>query len=111
MRRVAREGSPRFLYCITYYIRYPWVILIDINCNTDFGGLEKSAAHSCLPWRIQRYHGTIHMEAICNTMQVLECAADSVLLTRYVIREQISNRNTKPAAKNFFAGACITIPE
>lgn len=87
------------------------MILIDINCNTDFRGLERSAAHKCFTMVIHRYHGTIFFAAVCNTMPVLECAADSVLLTRYVIREQISIRNTKPAAKNFFAGACITIQD
>lgn len=70
-----------------------------------------SAAHYIPGGVIQRYHGPRFLSAECNTMPVLECAADSVLLTRYVIREKISNRNTTPAAKNFFAGACITIPE
>lgn len=87
------------------------MILIDIICNTDFRGLARSAAHYIPGDVIQRYHGTILSVDDCNTMPVLECAADSVLHTKYVIREKISSRITKPAAKYFFAAACITIQD
>lgn len=87
------------------------MILIDIICNTDFRGLARSAAHYIPGDVIQRYHGTILSVDDCNTMPVLECAADSVLHTRYVIHYRKLNRITNRAAKNFFAGVCNTIQD
>ena len=60
---------------------------------------------------IHRYHGTVFTVDDCNTMSVLVFGCDLVLLTRYVIQILMASRITTPAAKNFFAGACITIQE
>lgn len=61
-------------------------VLFTAVCITNLGGLEKSAAHNNPGDVIHRYHGTIIFVDDCNTRPVLEYAADSVLLTRYVIR-------------------------
>lgn len=78
-------------------------------CITNLGGLMKSAAHYYPGDVIHRYHGTNLFVAICHTIKVLLCAAASVLHTRYVLRVQISLRNTTTAAEIFFAAVCITI--
>ena len=94
-----------------YYIRYPWVILIDINCNQILEASRGQLLHVIPGDVLQRYDGTILFAAVCNTPPVIECAADSVLLTRYVIREKKSILDTNLVPKKFFSGVCITIQE